>query len=284
MAVFTVAEILEATGGKLLAGKPGARVSGVGTDSRTIRRGEAFFALRGEKYDGHDFMAQAAAGGAGLLVVEEKPEKDHLPPGVSVVQVADNLKARGRLAAWPRQRFSIPVIGVTGSNGKTTTKEMLAALLARRFRVVKNLLNYNNEIGLPLTLLTVKRDTEVVILEMGMRGEGQIAYLAGIARPTVGVITNVGHSHLELLGSRRPLPGQRGTHCRPAPDGLAVLNGDDPRVRRWTGFSPAVPFLWPGRGRAGSPGKRAPGCRRAGSGGYRKVGGFHLLSPAPRQA
>ena len=232
MAEFTVAEILEATGGKLLAGKPGARVSGVGTDSRTIRRGEAFFALRGEKYDGHDFMAQAAAGGAGLLVVEEKPEKDHLPPGVAVVQVADTLKALGRLAAWHRQRFSIPVIGVTGSNGKTTTKEMLAALLARRFRVVKNLLNYNNEIGLPLTLLTVERDTEVVILEMGMRGEGQIAYLAGIARPTVGVITNVGHSHLELLGSREAIARAKGELIATLPrDGLAVLNGDDPRVR-----------------------------------------------------
>jgi UDP-N-acetylmuramoyl-tripeptide--D-alanyl-D-alanine ligase len=231
MAEFTVDEILAATGGRLFAGDPGTRATGVGTDSRTIRRGEVFFALRGEKYDGHDFLAQAAAAGAVVLVVEEKPAMA-LPPGVAVVQVADTLKALGKLAAWHRQRFAIPVIGVTGSNGKTTTKELIATLLAQRFRVVRNIMNYNNEIGLPLTLLTVESDTEAVILEMGMRGEGQIAYLAGIARPTVGVITNVGHSHLELLGSQEAIARAKGELITALPpDGLAVLNGDDPWVR-----------------------------------------------------
>src|SRR5690606_41359388 len=110
MAEFTVAEILEAAGGKLLAGKPGARVSGVGTDSRTIRRGEAFFALRGEKYDGHDFLAPAAAGGAGLRGLEEKPEKDHLRPAVAAVLVPDTLEALGRLAAWAREPLPTPAV------------------------------------------------------------------------------------------------------------------------------------------------------------------------------
>ncbi|HHU82776.1 MAG TPA: UDP-N-acetylmuramoyl-tripeptide--D-alanyl-D-alanine ligase [Firmicutes bacterium] len=244
MAEFTVDEILEATGGKLLAGKPGARASGVGTDSRNIQPGEVFFALRGEKYDGHDFTAQAAAGGAGVLVVEEKPEIA-FPPGVAVVQVADTLEALGKLAAWHRQRFSIPVIGVTGSNGKTTTKELLAALLAQRYRVVKNAMNYNNEIGLPLTLLTVDSDTEVIILEMGMRGEGQIAYLARIARPTAGVITNVGHSHLELLGSQEAIARAKGELIAALPrKGLAVLNGDDPRVHTMNRLFPGVSLFY----------------------------------------
>lgn len=238
MAEFTVQEILEATGGKLIAGELSARASGVGTDSRTTRQGEVFLALRGNKFDGHDYTAQAAACGAGILVLEKKPEVN-LPPGVAVVQVANTLTALGRLAAWHRQRFSTPVIGVTGSNGKTTTKEILAALLAQKFKVAKNTMNYNNEIGLPLTLLSLELDTEIVVLEMGMRGEGQIEYLAGIARPTAGVITNIGHSHLELLGSREAIVRAKGELIAALPrDGLAVLNGDDPQVRRMNRLFP----------------------------------------------
>ena len=176
---------------------------------------------------------RAAAGGAGLLVVEEKPEKDHLPPGVAVVQVADTLKALGRLAAWHRQRFSIPVIGVTGSNGKTTTKEMLAALLPRRFRVVKNLLNYNNEIGLPLTLLTVREGIrKLSSWRWGCAGKGRLPTWPGspaqrwVSSPMWATAT------WSSLGSREAIARAKGELIAALPrDGLAVLNGDDPRVR-----------------------------------------------------
>lgn len=230
MAKFTVGEVVSATGGTLLSGAPDKVLSGVGTDSRSIRRDELFVALRGERFNGHDYIPQAVSAGASAVVCAEAIPA--MPgPGVSVIRVADTLKALGDLARFHRQRFQVPVIGITGSNGKTTTKEMIAAILAAKFNIVKTKLNFNNEIGLPLTLMEMDETTEAVVLEMGMRGEGQIRYLAGIARPTIGVVTNVGVTHIELLGSREGIARAKGELIESLPtDGLAVLNGDDPLV------------------------------------------------------
>lgn len=282
MAEFTVQEILEATNGELLAGSIGAGVKGVSTDSRTVRRGELFLALRGEKYDGHNFTDQALAAGASALIVEEKKD---FPSGVAVIQVTNTLLALGKLAAYHRQRFPARVIGVTGSNGKTTTKEMIGALLGQKFKVLKSAMNYNNEIGLPLTLLKMEPTTEVVVLEMGMRGEGQIAYLAGLAGPTVGVVTNVGVSHLELLGSGEAIARAKGELIASlSKEGLAVLNADDPKVRAMSGLFPGRSVFY-GFEEEPQPDLRAVAIRPAGAGQEvditGKWGDFTLFLPLP---
>lgn len=282
MAEFTVQEILTATSGELLTGPFEARVQGVSTDSRTLRRGEAFLALRGEKYDGHDFTGQALAAGASALIVEEKMD---FPPGVAVIRVASTLLALGKLAAYHRQRFSVQVIGVTGSNGKTTTKEMIGALLEEKYKVLKSAMNYNNEVGLPLTLLKMKPPTEVVVLEMGMRGEGEIAYLAGLARPTVGVVTNVGVSHMELLGSREAIARAKGELIASLNrEGLAVLNADDPYVRAMQGLFPGRSVFY-GFEEEAEPDLRAVAVRPAGGGQEVEVAGkwgpFTFFLPLP---
>jgi|SRR5690554_2621738 len=282
MAEFTVREILEATKGKLLNGEINAGVKGVSTDSRTTRRGDLFLALRGENYDGHDFAGRAVAAGASALVVEKKVD---FPPGVVVIQVPDTLLALGKLAARHRERFQAKVIGVTGSNGKTTTKEMIAALLEQKYQVLKSAGNYNNEIGLPMTLLRMEPTTEAVVLEMGMRGEGQIAYLAGLARPTVGVVTNVGISHLELLGSREVIARAKGELIASlTKEGLAVLNADDPKVREMNRLFPGHPVFY-GLKEDAEPDLRAVAVRPAGAGQEvditGKWGDFTLFLPLP---
>lgn len=225
---FTVSEIQAATGGELLCGAPDQVAVGVCTDSRRIAQGELFIPLQGEKYDGHDFIHQAVSKRAGAILTAKELTA---PSMIPVILVNDTLKALGAIARFHRRRFQIPVIAVTGSNGKTTTKELIATVLGTRFKVVKTELNYNNEIGAPLTILKIDRETEAVILEMGMRGQGQIRYLAGIALPEIGVVTNVGLSHLELLGSKEAIAQAKGELIAALPsDGIAVLNGTDPLV------------------------------------------------------
>ena len=184
-------------------------VTAISTDSRTIGSGSVFVAIKGEKFDGHDFVADVAEKGA-LAVVSQIA----LPPGmelehegrvVPVYVVPDTVLALGQLAARVRQDFTGPVIGVTGSVGKTTTKELLATVLETMFTVAKSDANFNNEIGLPQTIFSASENATVWVLEMGMRGAGQIAALGQIARPTIGVITGIGLSHIELLGSREKI-------------------------------------------------------------------------------
>lgn len=229
MASFTIDELVEATEGELITRGKEELINGVSTDSRSITPNSLFLALQGESLNGHDYISQAITGGASALVVQEEISP---PQEVSVIKVPDTLIALGDIARFHRRRFCLPVVAVTGSNGKTTTKELLSAVLSQRYRIVKTKFNYNNEIGLPLTLLEINESTEVVIVEMGMRGKGQIAYLAGIAYPTVGVITNVGVTHLELLGSKEAIAEAKGELIAALPvDGKAILNGDDPLVR-----------------------------------------------------
>ena len=230
MANFKLEEIIQITDGRLLQGDPELTVSGISTDTRKIKPGELFLALKGEHFDGHHFLHEAVkAGAAALLVMEEIGVDDETP----LIRTDDTLEAFGAIARSHRQRFKAPVIGITGSNGKTTTKDLVAAVLSQRFTVVKTKANYNNEIGLPLTLLEMDQRTEAVVVEMGMRGLGQIRNLADIAEPEIGVITNIGQAHLELLGSQANIAKAKGELLESLPpNGIAVLNGDDPWIRQ----------------------------------------------------
>lgn len=208
----------------------GGGFTGVSTDTRTLQPGDLFVALASPKIDGHQFVAQACAAGATGLVVSQPVEA---PAGVCVVQVPDTQTAYGRLARFWRDRFDIPVIGVTGSVGKTTTKEMLAAALSPLGPILKTEASQNNETGVPKALLQLNETHKAAVVEMGMRGAGQIAYLCGIARPTVAVLTVIGENHVELLGSQDAIADAKGELLEAlALDGLAVLNADDPFLPR----------------------------------------------------
>jgi UDP-N-acetylmuramoyl-tripeptide--D-alanyl-D-alanine ligase len=236
-----------------------ARLSGViqghSFDSRTLRRGELFWALRGEKADGHEFLESAFAAGAAAAVVSGKwfhTAGGRFPRGAFVI-VDDPLQALQAAARAHRKRFDIPVIALTGSNGKTSTKELLAAALAEKYRLLKSEGNFNNHIGVPLTLLKISAETELVLTEMGTNHPGEIAALCAIARPTAGLVLNVGPAHLEGFGNIAGVAREKESLLTSLPaDGAAFLNLDDARVRRMQstarrkigfGFRPAAAAL-----------------------------------------
>lgn len=231
MAAFTLQEVEKATGGRLLYPVVDDSVfSQVETDTRAITEGALFVALKGETFDGHDYVLQAKErGAAGAVVAEDRPE--YKQEGFAVVIVTDTRKAYQDLARFHRRRFSIPVIAVTGSVGKTSTRSMIAAVLSQKYRVLQTEKNFNNEIGLPKTLLQLTPEHEACVVEMGMRGLGQIAKLAAIAEPDIGVVTNVGKSHIELLGSQDNIARAKSELVRAlSEDGVAILNQDDSYV------------------------------------------------------
>ncbi len=202
----------------------------VSTDTRTLQPGDLFVALVGTEADGHQFIPQALRAGAGGLIVSQPVVASLDTP---VLRVPDTEVAYGLLARHWRDRFDIPVIGVTGSVGKTTVKEMLALTLSPLGPVLKTAASQNNETGVPKALLQLTPEHQSAIIEMGMRGSGQIAYLCGIARPTVGVITTIADNHLELLGSRDAIADAKGELLEALPeDGLAVLNAEDAYLPR----------------------------------------------------
>ena len=226
---FTVQDIVRATQGALVAGDLGIPVTGVSIDSRALAVGEAFFAIHGHRLDGHAFLAEAAARGAACLVVHALP--DDVPANVPLVLVEETTVALGRLGAWHRGRFAIPVVAVTGSNGKTTTKELVAGVLGTRWEVLRPERSFNNQWGLPLTLLRLGPEHEAVVLEIGTNARGEIATLAALASPTVGIVTTVAGVHTEFLGSLDGVREEKAGLVRALPaDGVAVLNFDDPRV------------------------------------------------------
>ena len=196
---FTVQDIVRATQGALVAGDLGIPVTGVSIDSRSLAVGEAFFAIRGHRLDGHGFLGEAAARGAACLVVHTLP--DEVPANVPLVLVDDTTRALGKLAAWHRARFTIPVVAVTGSNGKTTTKELTAGVLGTRWAVLRPERSFNNQWGLPLTLLKLSPEHQATVLEIGSNARGEVAALAALAAPTVGIVTTVAAVHTEYLGS-----------------------------------------------------------------------------------
>lgn len=205
----------------------------VSTDTRTVAPGDLFIALVGERFDAHAFVPLAVEKGAAAVVVSRLPTVSLTVPALLV---EDTLTALQRLAAYNRRQFNLPVVAVTGSNGKTTTKDLIASVLNRRCKTLKTTGNLNNHIGLPLTLLKLDETYGAAVLEMGMRGLGEIDLLAGIAQPTVAVITNIGETHLERLGSIENIAAAKSEVLNHLdPQGTAVLNGDDPLVRKVAG-------------------------------------------------
>ncbi|MEN6602347.1 MAG: UDP-N-acetylmuramoyl-tripeptide--D-alanyl-D-alanine ligase [Bryobacteraceae bacterium] len=206
-----------------------AVVEGWSTDTRTLARGDLFFALRGPNHDGHQHLAQAFERGAVAAVVD----RDADAPG-PLLRVADSLGALQDLARGARTRFTGAVVGVTGSAGKTTTKDTIAQLLSSALDVSKTVGNLNNHLGVPLSILRLRQDSQVAVIEMGMNHEGELRHLAAIARPTMAVITNVGYAHIEYFGSleKTALAKRELVEALPS-DGTAVLNADDALVARF---------------------------------------------------
>ena len=222
------------TGGEILSGDGAVIGNDLFIDSREAAPGCIFVALSGERVDGHDFLEPALEAGARVLVVTREREQLAGPiiaaqdKGAVVIQVPDAVVVVQELARHHRTRLQATVVGITGSTGKTTTKDMVRAVLGRSMRVVSTEGNRNNELGVPLTILQAGSDTDALVVEMGMRGIGQIARLAEIAQPNVGLVTNVGTSHIELLGTQARIAEAKGELARGVTsDGVVLLNGDD---------------------------------------------------------
>ncbi|MFH1501927.1 MAG: UDP-N-acetylmuramoyl-tripeptide--D-alanyl-D-alanine ligase [Candidatus Eisenbacteria bacterium] len=208
---------------------PDAVLAGVRIDSRVAGRGDVFFAIRGDRFDGHDFVDEALANGALGAVVSD--DSRTAADASLIVRVADTTLALQELASWYRSRFDVRVVGITGTNGKTTTKDMAAAVLSTELETMKTEGNLNNHIGVPLTLLELTSRHEAAVIEMGMNHPGEIRRLSEIARPDVGVITNVAEGHLESMETLEAVAEAKGELLESLPaDGVAVLNADDARV------------------------------------------------------
>ena len=231
MPAFTLDEVREATGAQLYKMEH-EEFTDIVTDTRKITPGVLFLAFKGERFNGEDFVRNAVEKGASGVMVSTSCPKEQLAGLKTTVLIAeDTLTAYQQLAhAW-RMRFSLPVVAITGSNGKTTTKDLTAAVLSARGPVLKTQANYNNEIGLPLTLLGLRKEHTAAVVEIGMRGLHQIEAMAPIAAPTVGIVTNVGETHMELLGSIENIAKAKSEMVEAIPaGGTVVLNADNPYV------------------------------------------------------
>ena len=235
---LTLLEILRATHGGQIGGTfVGNAFSTFHTDSREVVSGGVFFALKGAEMDGHEFVPDAIARGAGLLVVERRMES---VPGVGQVLVPDTWDALFDLARFAADRVQPLVVAVTGSNGKTSTKEMVAAALGRRFNVLNTSGNLNTETGVPLTMLRLEPEHTALVLEMGMQRPGDIGKLVAVAQPSIGIITNIGVVHIEFFASQDELAASKGELVKGLPEsGLAVLNADDKYFEQLSGMTPA---------------------------------------------
>ena len=217
-----------------------ARFTGVSTDTRTLARGDLFVALVGPRFDGHVFIAEAASKGAVGALVSRDPGEAVVP----LVQVEDTRLALGRLAADWRRQFRMPLVAVTGSNGKTTVKNMIAAILSERGPTLATQGNLNNDIGVPLTLLRLRAGDRYAVIEMGMNHPGEIDYLTGLARPTVALVNNAAAAHLAGLGSVEAVARAKGEiFAGLAEDGVAVVNADDAYADLWRGLAAPRPIL-----------------------------------------
>jgi len=221
-----------ACGGVLLWGDGAAVVTIISKDTRTLQAGDLYWALQGESFDGHDFVAAAAASGAAGAVVAR--EVGAVPGGFALVKVDDTLAALQRLAAWYRDRLTARVVCLTGSNGKTSTKDFAAAVAATKFAVSKTEGNLNNHIGLPLTILAARKDDEVCVWEIGMNHAGEIEPLARLARPDIGIITNIGVAHIEFLGSREAIAQEKGMLGEALAESAVMV------LPEWDEFAPSL--------------------------------------------
>lgn len=233
MISFGCAELIEAVNGRLLWGSSERIFSGITTDSRKVAKDNLFIPLVGEKFDGHNYIEQCFDSGAAVCLTQKPiPER----ADCSAILVNDTAKALKDIAAWHRNKYNIPVVGITGSVGKTSTKDMIACVLSKKYKVLKTQGNFNNEIGLPLTLLNLEENHEAAVIEMGMSGFGEISRLTAVTQPEVAVITNIGVSHIEKLGSQQGILKAKLEILEGLkPDGLVVLNGDDPLLKEQRG-------------------------------------------------
>jgi UDP-N-acetylmuramoyl-tripeptide--D-alanyl-D-alanine ligase len=242
---LTLADVLDATGGTLASPASALVFSAVSIDSRSLPAGALFVAIKGPRFDGHDFLARAQERGAPAAIVDRDAVA---PAGLVLVRVPDTTRALSALARHVRRRAGLPVVAITGSVGKTTTKDMAAALLATRGPVLKTEGNLNNQYGLPLTLLRLQGEHKAAVLELGMSAAGEIRSLVALARPDVAVITRIAPVHLEFFASLDAIAEAKAEILEGlAPRGTAVLNGDDPRVAR-IGERFAGHVVWFGRG------------------------------------
>lgn len=228
MKPLSIQEIVIATGGELVGTDTSRVIRAVSTDTRSLGEGSLFVALRGDNFDGHKFVAQAVENGADCLLLDTLPDEIN-GLGVPVVLVKNTLYGLQRLAKWYRNQLDIKVIALTGSNGKTSTKDFTASVLRKGFKVNATKGNLNNHIGLPLSVLSTEEDDEVCVWEMGMNHAGEIAPLCNIAEPDVGIITNIGTAHIEFLGSREGIAEEKSSLARALPENgtLIVTAGCD---------------------------------------------------------
>ncbi|MCT4605360.1 MAG: UDP-N-acetylmuramoyl-tripeptide--D-alanyl-D-alanine ligase [Marinisporobacter sp.] len=230
---LSIKEMVEATKGNIIKGDRKDIIYGISTDSRSIKDKELFIPLIGESFNGHDFIEKAIKNGANAVLVHEEYEGAlYEEQGLSIIRVKDTLKALQDLAKYYVSKFPIPIIGVTGSTGKTSTKEIIYSVLSKKYRVLKNKGNFNNHIGLPLTVFELESHHEMAILEMGMSGFGEIDLLADIVKPNVAVITNIGLSHIEHLGSQENILKAKMEITNYFNEkSILIANGDDPHLK-----------------------------------------------------
>ena len=291
MEPMTIREILEAVRGTLLGdfGDLNRQVDRVETDSRTIHAGSLFIPLSGERFDGHAYINAALEGGAAGCFTQR--ERESYLPGKFYIKVDSTHRALRDLAKYYKKKFPVPVIAITGSVGKTTTKDMAAAVLGEKYCVLKTEGNLNNDIGVPLTLLRLKPEHQLAVLELGMNHAGEIDYLSALVEPDVVLMTNIGDSHIEHFGSREKILEAKSEifhHARPG--ALAVINGDDPLLNTLPGSLP-FPFIRVGAGEGldyraldlHSDGKSRLTCRLRTPGGEFPVDipalGEHMIYP-----
>ncbi len=224
-----VKDILKITNGKLICGDENIEVNDFSRDTREIKEGDAYIALKGERFDGNDFCKNAVDNGAKVCIVSKDIEKIN---GTTIIKVEDTLKALQDIATFKRMQYDIPVVAVTGSVGKTSTKDLIASVVSEGYKTLKTKGNYNNEIGLPLTVLGLK-DEEAMVVEMGMNHFGEIRKLTNIAKPTVAVITNIGTAHIGNLGSRENILKAKLEILEGLQGNTVIVNNDNDLLHKW---------------------------------------------------
>ena len=243
MQIMKCSEVIDAVNGKLVSGSEDNEILNISTDSRTIRNGELFIPIKGERFDGHNYIEHALlSGAAGTITQRDIADIARSDNGTAfvnktIIKVDDTIRALKKLASHYRQKFKIPFIGITGSVGKTSTKDMIFCILMQEYNILKTGGNFNNEIGVPITIFNLESYHEAAVLEMGMSNIGEISSLTSIVRPKIAVITNIGMSHIEKLGSRQNILKAKMEILEGVPkDGMIVLNGDDNLLYGLKGF------------------------------------------------
>lgn len=229
--MLKISEILKATKGEVLNNFSDFPITGISIDSRKIKAGEIFIAIKGNNFDGHNFIREAITKGAKAIIFDN-PSKIINSSNISLIRVNNTRIALGEIAKYYRSLFKCKTIAVTGSNGKSTVKELISFLLSKRYKVVKAKESYNNDIGVPLTIFQLEKDTQFLVLEMEMNQFGGIKALCEIAQPEIGIITNIGDTHLEFLKDRKGVAKEKGELLEYLnPKGIAILNDDDQLIK-----------------------------------------------------